>query len=46
MTCVVPLRGADGIVRMSRTCIDGPVMDGADVIWDSQRKIPSETWGA
>ncbi len=46
MTCVVPLRGADGIVRMSRTCIDGPVMDGADVIWDSKGKIPAETWGA
>jgi dihydroorotate dehydrogenase electron transfer subunit len=46
MTCVVPLRGADGIVRMSRTCIDGPVMDGADVIWDSKHKIPDGTWGA
>jgi dihydroorotate dehydrogenase electron transfer subunit len=46
MTCVVPLRGADGIVRMSRTCIDGPVMDGADVLWDSKRKIPEGTWGA
>jgi dihydroorotate dehydrogenase electron transfer subunit len=46
MTCVVPLRGADGVVRMSRTCIDGPVMDGADVIWDSKRKIPEGTWGA
>lgn len=46
MTCVVPLRGADGVVRMSRTCIDGPVMDGADVIWDSKGKIPAETWGA
>ena len=46
MTCVVPLRGTDGIVRMSRTCIDGPVMDGADVIWDSKGKIPEGTWGA
>jgi dihydroorotate dehydrogenase electron transfer subunit len=46
MTCVVPLRGEDGIVRMSRTCIDGPVMDGANVIWDSKRKIPEGTWGA
>jgi len=46
MTCVVPLRGEDGIVRMSRTCIDGPVMDGADVLWDSKRKIPEGTWGA
>ncbi len=46
MTCVVPLRGSDGVVRMSRTCIDGPVMDGSNVIWDSQRIIPEGTWGA
>ena len=46
MTCVVPLRGEDGIVRMSRTCIDGPVMDGESVIWDSHRKIPEGTFGA
>jgi len=46
MTCVVPLRGDDGVVRMSRTCIDGPVMDGSHVIWDSKGKIPEDTWGA
>ena len=46
MTCVVPLRGEDGLIRMSRTCIDGPVMDGSNVIWDSKRKIPEGTWGA
>lgn len=46
MTCVVPLRGRDGIVRMSRTCIDGPVMDAEAVIWDSNRKIPEGTFGA
>lgn len=45
MTCVVPLTGEDGIVRMSRTCIDGPVMDGEKVIWDSHRKIPAGTLG-
>ena len=46
MTCVVPLRGSDGVIRMSRTCIDGPVMDGESVIWDSFRKIPEGTFGA
>ena len=46
MTCVVPLRGSDGVIRMSRTCIDGPVMDGADVIWNSRGSIPEGTWGA
>ena len=46
MTCVVPLRGSDGVIRMSRTCTDGPVMDGANVIWNSRGSIPEGTWGA
>ena len=33
MTCVVPIKHEDGI-KMVRTCIDGPVMDGAEIIWD------------
>jgi dihydroorotate dehydrogenase electron transfer subunit len=45
MTCVVPLVGEDGLIRMSRTCIDGPVMDGEKVIWESDRIIPAGTWG-
>jgi dihydroorotate dehydrogenase electron transfer subunit len=44
MTCVVPLRGDDGVFRMSRSCIDGPVMDGERVWW--QGGIPEGTWGA
>lgn len=46
MTCVIPLRGEDGIVRMSRTCIDGPVVDGSAVTWDSDRVVPEGTLGA
>jgi dihydroorotate dehydrogenase electron transfer subunit len=46
MTCVIPIRDEDGIIRMRRTCIDGPVVDGESVIWDSKRKIPEGTWGA
>lgn len=46
MTCVIPLRDQDGIVKMSRSCIDGPVMDGAKVVWNSQRRIPEGTLGA
>ena len=45
MTCVIPLRDEDGVIRMRRTCIDGPVVDGDTVIWDSRRKIPDGTWG-
>ena len=46
MTCVVPLKDENGIVKMTRSCIDGPVMDGEKVIWDSRRKIPEGTWGS
>ena len=33
MTCVIPVKNKDGI-KMIRSCIDGPVMDGSQVIWD------------
>ena len=46
MTCVLPVTGEDGVTRMLRSCIDGPVMDGSKVIWDSKRKIPEGTFGA
>lgn len=34
MTCVLPVKNNDGTVSMLRSCIDGPVMDGANVLWD------------
>lgn len=34
MTCVLPVRNADGSISMKRSCIDGPVMDGSSVCWD------------
>jgi dihydroorotate dehydrogenase electron transfer subunit len=34
MTCVLPVKGEDGSITMKRSCIDGPVMDGASVCWD------------
>ena len=45
MTCVLPVENEDGIVRMTRTCIDGPVMDGNKVIWNRSREIPDGVWG-
>ena len=36
-TCVFPLRGKDGHVRMKRSCIDGPVFNGAKIAWDQTR---------
>lgn len=46
MTCVLPVRDDKGVIKMMRSCIDGPVMDGERVIWGSSRQIPEGTWGA
>jgi dihydroorotate dehydrogenase electron transfer subunit len=46
MTCVLPIKGEDGVIRMLRSCIEGPVVDGETVIWDSKRTIPEGTWGS
>jgi dihydroorotate dehydrogenase electron transfer subunit len=35
MTCVVPVKVNEEI-KMLRTCIDGPVMDGSAIIWDKE----------
>jgi dihydroorotate dehydrogenase electron transfer subunit len=40
MTCVLPVRGADGLTRMTRTCVEGPTLDGAAVRWDAVRCGP------
>lgn len=34
MTCVLPIRGADGVTRMTRSCTDGPTFAGDAVRWD------------
>jgi dihydroorotate dehydrogenase electron transfer subunit len=41
-TCVLPIRAKDGGVRMKRSCIDGPVFNGARVAWDASRYGPGE----
>ena len=38
MTCVLPVENEDGSISMLRSCIDGPVMDGARVQWDQVGK--------
>ncbi|HEX2804925.1 MAG TPA: dihydroorotate dehydrogenase electron transfer subunit [Kineosporiaceae bacterium] len=40
MTCVLPVRGDDGLTRMTRTCVEGPTFDGAAVRWDAVRTGP------
>jgi dihydroorotate dehydrogenase electron transfer subunit len=42
MTCVLPVRDELGAIAMKRSCIDGPVMDGASVCWDLVGKNPGE----
>ncbi|MDR2295247.1 MAG: dihydroorotate dehydrogenase electron transfer subunit [Clostridiales Family XIII bacterium] len=32
--CVVRIAGADGVFTSRRLCLDGPVFDGSEVIWD------------
>ena len=43
MTCVLPVRNEDNSISMLRSCIDGPVMDGASVMWDLVGKNPTVT---
>ena len=45
MTCVLPVEDSDGVVKMTRTCIEGPVMDGNKVTWSKSREVPDGVWG-
>lgn len=40
MTCVLPVKEEDGSIAMKRSCIDGPVMDGANVQWHLVGQVP------
>ena len=46
MTCVIPMKHDDGLIKMSRSCIEGPVVDGSKIIWSPSRIIPEGTWGS
>jgi dihydroorotate dehydrogenase electron transfer subunit len=46
MTCVLPVTGSDGIIRMVRSCVDGPVFRGEQVRWDDVGTIPFGAFGA
>lgn len=46
MTCVLPVVGEDGITRMTRSCVEGPVFAGDRVLWDAVGTIPRGTHGA
>jgi dihydroorotate dehydrogenase electron transfer subunit len=46
MTCVLPIKGRDGVIKMLRSCIDGPIFDGESVQWEAIGTIPPDTYGA
>jgi dihydroorotate dehydrogenase electron transfer subunit len=46
MTCVLPVIGEDGVTRMARSCVDGPVFRGDLVRWDDIGTIPFDALGA
>jgi len=46
MTCVLPVVGTDGLTRMVRSCVEGPVFAGDRVRWDDVGTVPAEAVGA
>ena len=46
MTCVLPVIGDDGVTRMVRSCVEGPVFRGDRVRWSDIGTVPADTWGA
>lgn len=50
MTCVMPVRGNDGVTRMLRSCVEGPIFRGDRVRWDAYREgwaqVPADAHGA
>jgi dihydroorotate dehydrogenase electron transfer subunit len=50
MTCVMPVQGNDGVTRMVRSCVEGPVFRGDRVRWDAFEngwcRVPEDTVGA
>jgi len=46
MTCVLPVIGNDGVTRMVRSCVEGPVFFGDRVRWDEVGTVPADTYGA
>jgi len=46
MTCVLPVVGDDGVTRMVRSCVEGPVFRGDRVRWDAVGTVPADALGA
>lgn len=50
MTCVMPVVGNDGVTRMVRSCVEGPVFRGDRLRWDAigggRCTVPNDALGA
>jgi len=46
MTCVLPIVGDDGVTRMTRSCLEGPVFPAERVRWDDVGRVPPDALGA
>ncbi|MFL6137805.1 MAG: dihydroorotate dehydrogenase electron transfer subunit [Frankiaceae bacterium] len=46
MTCVLPVVGDDGVTRMVRSCVEGPVLPGDRVRWADVGTVPPDALGA
>jgi dihydroorotate dehydrogenase electron transfer subunit len=50
MTCVMPVVGSDGLTRMVRSCVEGPVFGGDRIRWDAFDngwcRVPEDAFGA
>jgi dihydroorotate dehydrogenase electron transfer subunit len=50
MTCVMPVTGDDGVTRMARSCIEGPVFRGDRIRWEAfdegRCRVPEDAYGA
>ncbi|HWH27634.1 MAG TPA: dihydroorotate dehydrogenase electron transfer subunit [Mycobacteriales bacterium] len=46
MTCVLPAVGDDGVTRMVRSCVEGPVFRGDRLRWDDVGTVPADALGA
>lgn len=46
LTCVLPVIGADGVTRMTRSCVGGPVFRSDRIRWADIGTVPADCWGA
>lgn len=46
LSCVLPVVGEDGVSRMVRSCVEGPVFRGDRVRWADLGTVPADSWGA